>query len=118
MSERAVRLREEIKREVSVIIQRQVKDPRLGMVSVTDVDLSRDFSYCKIFVSILGDENQREQSLAGLRRATGFIRSELGKRLRVRHVPEISFSYDASLEHGARINAILKEIGPDGGDDS
>lgn len=110
MSDRTARLREEIKREISTIILREVKDPRLGMVSVTDVELSRDLSYCKVFVSVYGNEEQKNQSMEGLAKATGFIRSELAKRIRVRHIPEISFSYDNSLEHGARINALLKEV--------
>lgn len=79
MSERIKRLQEEIKKEASFIIQRKVKDPRLGFVSITDVELSRDYSYCKIFISVLGDENEREQTMEGLHKATGFIRSELAK---------------------------------------
>lgn len=114
MNARSARLGEEIRKEVSDIIFRHVKDPRLGMVSITDVEVTRDLSYAKIFFSVLGDEQQRDQSTEGLTKATGFIRSELAKRIRVRHIPELTFVYDGSLEHGARINAILREIGPGG----
>lgn len=117
MSDRRFRVQEEIKRYISEIIQKHVKDPRLGFVSVTDVELSRDLSHAKIFVSVFGEEEEQIKTMEGLNRATGFIRTELGKRLRVRHVPELVFSYDASLEHGARINEILREL-QSGGDKS
>lgn len=110
MIERHLRVGEEIKREVSLIITKDVKDPRLGMISITDVEVSRDLSFAKIYFSRLGDEKQRETSLQGLNRAKGFIRSELAKRIRVRHVPEISFHFDPSIEQGARINELLKTI--------
>lgn len=122
MTGRHTRVAEEIKREVSMIIAQEVKDPRLGMLSITDVQVSRDLSFAKIYFSILGDEKERELTLAGLNRATGFIRTELAKRIRVRHTPEISFHYDPSLEQGARINALLKDLNPskeeEGGEDS
>ncbi len=117
MSERIKRLQEEIKKEASFIIQRKVKDPRLGFVSITDVELSRDYSYCKIFISVLGDENEREQTMEGLHKATGFIRSELAKKLRLKTVPKLSFHYDQSLEYGSKIDAILKKLDLDGGSD-
>lgn len=116
MSNRVTRMQEEIRREVSHIIQRKVKDPRLGFVSVTDVEVSNDLSHCKIFVSVLGDEHEREQTMAGLTKATGFIRTEIGKGIKLRHVPEIVFHYDTSLEHGSKIEALLKQLNnPSGG---
>jgi len=118
MSERVKRLQEEIKKEVSFILQRKVKDPRLGFVSVTDVELSRDYAYCKIYVSVLGDDEERKQTMEGLTKATGFVRSELAKKLRLRIVPQISFHYDPSIEYGSRIDAILKELQINGGSDS
>ncbi len=118
MSDRVAKVREEIKKEVSYILQRDVKDPRLGFVSVTDVEVSRDYSFCKIYVSVLGDDTQKQQSMIGLSKATGFVRSELGKRVRMRHIPEISFVYDPSLEHGAKISAILRDIDVTGGNES
>lgn len=118
MSERIARLNEEIKREVSVILQREIKDPRLGFVSVTDVELSRDMSYCKVYVSVFGSEEERESSMQALQRAAGFVRTEIGRRVRMRKTPEVRFVYDSSLEQGAKINAILKDIGGDGGSQS
>lgn len=110
MSGRHVRVAEEIKREVSVIIAKEVKDPRLGMISITDVDVSRDLSFAKIYFSMLGTEEEREKSLEGLNRAKGFIRSELAKRLRLRHTPEVTFHFDGSLEQGAKMDALLKSL--------
>ncbi len=118
MSDRIARLNEEIKREVSVILQREIKDPRLGFASVTDVELSRDQSYCKVYISVFGSEEERDDSMQALKRAAGFIRTEIGQRVRMRKTPEFRFVYDSSLEQGARINAILKDIRGDGGSES
>lgn len=110
MTERLGRLAQEIKREVSSILATEVKDPRLGMISITDVEVSRDLAVAKIYFSQLGGEEERARTLDGLERAKGFIRSELAKRLRVRHTPEIVFLFDPSLEHGAKISALLKSL--------
>ncbi|NMA60453.1 MAG: 30S ribosome-binding factor RbfA [Firmicutes bacterium] len=110
MTGRHVRVGEEIKREVSAIIATEVKDPRLGMLSITDVDVSRDLSFAKVYFSMLGTVEEREKTLEGLNRAKGFIRSELAKRLRVRHTPEITFHFDNSLEQGAKMDALLKTL--------
>ncbi len=107
---RHVRVGEEIKREISVILAKEVKDPRLGMLSITDVNVSRDLSFAKVYFSTLGDEQARKTTLEGLNRAKGFIRSELAKRIRVRHIPEITFHFDPSLAEGARINALIKTL--------
>lgn len=109
--QRAQRVGEEIKKEVSEII-REMKDPRIGFVTVVDVEVSNDLRHGKIFVSVYGEEESKKDSLAGLEAATGFIRSELGRRIRLRHTPEILFRLDSSIERGARINQILNEIGP------
>ena len=109
--QRVQRVREEIKKEVSDII-REMKDPRIGFVSVVDVEVSNDLRHAKIFVSVFGDESEKKQSLAGLEAATGFIRTEIGRRIRLRHTPEILFRLDSSIERGARINQLLNEIGP------
>lgn len=116
---RHVRVAEEIKREVSAIVANEVKDPRLGMLSITDVDVSRDLSFAKIYFSLLGSEEERANTLEGLDRAKGFIRSELAKRIRVRHIPEISFHFDPSLEYGFKMNALLRTLqsGEDGKQD-
>ena len=118
MSQRIRRLQEEIKKEASYIIHHRAKDPRLGFVSITGVELSRDLAYCRIYISVLGDETAQQQTMEGLDKATGFIRSELAKKIRFRTVPQLSFHYDSSLEYGSRINAILKELNLDGGSGS
>lgn len=109
--QRVQRVREEIKKEVSEII-REMKDPRIGFVTVVDVEVSNDLRHAKIFVSVYGEEAVKKESLAGLEAATGFIRTEIGRRIRLRHTPEILFRLDNSIERGARINQLLSEIGP------
>lgn len=110
------RVAEEIKKEVSDILRSQLKDPRIiKMTSVTDVETSRDISYAKIFVSIYGDKNEQETILKVLNKAAGFIRTEIGKRIRIHHTPEIEFLLDRSMEYGAHIESVLKELEPDQG---
>lgn len=117
MAGRLERLSEEIKREVSSIIVKDVKDPRLGMISITDVEVSRDLSWAKVYYSQLGDEDERAETLTGLNKAKGFVRSELAKRLRVRHTPEIIFQFDPSLEQGAKMDALLRTLQSPKGDE-
>lgn len=107
---RVERLQEFIKEELSEILQRELKDPRVGFVSITAVKVSNDKSHVKIYVSVLGDEQKKRESMAGLESAKGFIRSEIGKRLQIRHTPEIQFFSDSSLEEGARIISLLNQI--------
>src|SRR5690606_38272901 len=95
-------------------IIRTLKDPRLGFVTVTDVEVSNDLSHVRVFFSVYGDEETRRQSEEGLRAARGAIRSELGRRIRLRLTPEIDFRFDASLERGARIDQLLEEIREEG----
>ncbi|MDI9484231.1 MAG: 30S ribosome-binding factor RbfA [Bacillota bacterium] len=117
MADRLERIAEDIKREVSSIIAREVKDPRLGMISITDVELSRDLSWAKVYYSQLGSEEERRRTLEGLNRAKGFVRSELSKRLRIRHTPEIIFAFDPSLEQGAKMDALLRTLQSSKGDE-
>src|SRR5690606_16287406 len=86
------------------------KDPRIGFVTVTDVEASADLRMMKIFVSVFGESHQQAATMDALTRATGFIRTELGRRIRLRHTPEISFVLDGSIERGARIFQLLKEV--------
>lgn len=109
--QRAQRVGEEIKKEVSEII-REMKDPRIGFVTVVDVEVTNDLRHARVFVSVYGEEAAKKESLEGLQAATGFIRSEIGRRIRLRHTPEIAFKLDSSIERGARINQILNEINP------
>lgn len=106
LRQRVARVREEIKRELTDIL-RKMKDPRIGFVTVTDVEVSNDLRYVKAFVSVLGDEEAKRQSMKGLESATGFVRTEIGRRIRLRHTPEITFKFDPSIERGARINELI-----------
>jgi ribosome-binding factor A len=106
--ERLAALIEEI---VSELLQREIKDPRVaGLISVTRVQLSQDARHAKIYVSVLGSEEERQATMQVLERAKGFIRSKLGSELTIRHVPEVQFVLDRSLEQGDRVLAILRGL--------
>ena len=106
---RAERLAEQVKEEVSLIIAGEVEDPRVGVVTVTDVRLTPDLHYAKIYVSIIGTEAEAQASLAALKHAAGFIRTQLGAVLRMKRTPELHFVRDEVTETAARIEAILSE---------
>lgn len=108
MSHRTGRLAEAIKQEVAMIMQQELKDPRIGFASITSVEVSGDKRYAKIFVSVLGDESKGQETIKALKNAQGFIRTELSKRLKVRYTPEITFELDRSISHGVRIMEVLK----------
>lgn len=110
MSHRPERLAEAIKKEVSEMLRTELKDPRVGFATVTGVDVSGDLQYAKIYVSVLGSREERATTMAGLKKAQGFIRTELGRRIRLRHVPEITFKLDESLDHGSRVMELLNEV--------
>jgi ribosome-binding factor A len=110
MSVRRARLREQFKKEVSAILQREMKDPRIGFVSVTDVELSMDMRHAKIFISILGDAEAKAKTMTTLGNAQGFVRKELGRRIRLRYIPEILFKLDESIERGVRVQRLLREV--------
>ncbi|NET27243.1 30S ribosome-binding factor RbfA [Okeania sp. SIO1I7] len=101
-----------IKREVSQMLLHDIKDDRvgIGMVSITDVDVSGDLQHAKIFVSIYGSEEVRFQTMEGLKSATGYVRSELGHRIRLRRTPEVIFVEDRSLERGTQIISLLNQL--------
>jgi len=100
-----------MRREVAEILQERLRDPRVSaMVSVTDVEVTNDLSFAKVFVSIMGDAAERASTLEALAHAAGFVRHELGPRLGLREVPEIRFVHDESLDRGARVEELLKRI--------
>lgn len=107
---RAKKMAEAIKEEVSDIISAKLKDPRVGFTTVTAVETSKDIHYATVYVSILGDESQQKETMETLKNAAGFIRTELGTRIRIRHVPELRFVQDRAMEHHAQINALIKQI--------
>ena len=98
-----------IQREISDILHRQIKDPRIGFCTVMRVDVSDDLRYAKARVSIMGSESQQKSTLAGLKSAGGFIRREIGRRISLRHTPEIVFVLDESIEHSLRIAELIDE---------
>lgn len=108
--QRVQRVREAVKQEAGDII-RTMKDPRIGFVTVTDAEVSRDLRHVKIFVSVLGNEEAKKASLEALEGAIGYVRTELGQRVRLRHTPEIVFRLDESMERGARIFQLLRTLG-------
>ena len=114
-SRRVSRVGALIKREVSLMLLNGIKDDRVGagMVSVTDVDVSGDLQHAKIFVSIYGSEEAKAETMAGLKAATGYVRSELGQRVRLRRTPEVLFVEDRSLERGDRILSLINQISQD-----
>ncbi|CAM2890769.1 30S ribosome-binding factor RbfA [Paenibacillus sediminis] len=107
---RTGRVGEQIKKELSQLIQTELKDPRIGFITVTGVDVTNDLSQAKVYLSVFGDDEQKENSLKGLEKAKGFLRSELGKRILLRHTPELIFKFDESIEYGSRIEKLLGEI--------
>ena len=109
------RVNQLIKEEVSIILQRELKDPRLGFVTVTDVETSKDLRVARIFVSVLGNDAQWTASLAALASARGFIRSWLRQHLDMRVTPDLDFRADRSMEHAAKIQTLLKQVRPGGG---
>ncbi|MEH2169190.1 MAG: 30S ribosome-binding factor RbfA [Nostoc sp.] len=112
---RVSRVAELIKREVSQMLLNGIKDDRVGtgMVSVTDVDVSGDLQHAKIYVSIYGTDEAKEETMAGLKSATGYVRSELGARVRLRRTPEVIFLEDRSIERGNKVLALLNQLNHD-----
>ncbi len=110
---RTNRVAEQMKKEIGEIINQKLKDPRIGFVTVTDLDLTNDLQHATVYVTVLGDETEKEESLIGLTKASGFVRSEVGKRIRLRKVPEIVFQFDEAHEHGNRIESILRKLKKD-----
>ena len=111
MSRRTERLAEEIREEVALLIASELKDPRIGFVTVTRVEVTPDLRTARIYVGVLGTEKQRTTSLAGLKQGAGFLRRALGRTLRLRYTPELLFQYDEGLEASDRVAKLLAEIG-------
>ncbi len=107
---RIEKVNHQVKREIGKIIQRELSDPRLEFVTITEADVSRDFHNAKIHFSVLGGENQVEAAKNGMEGAKGMIRRLLGQSMNMRHTPELFFIYDQSIEMSARIEETLKEI--------
>ncbi len=111
MSRRIERVNQLIRQEISELLQREVKDPRLGgFVAVTDVAISADMKHAKIFVSCISSEEEKQEILSALAVASGYLRKELTKRLRLRRIPVLGFHWDDSIERGARLLELIDKV--------
>ncbi|RTE87468.1 MULTISPECIES: 30S ribosome-binding factor RbfA [Gammaproteobacteria] len=107
---RVDRFSQQLQREVAMILQREIKDPRVVMPTVSDVEVSRDLSYAKVFITFLQDDDEaNKQALSVLNEASGYIRSLLGKRLKARVTPQLKFMHDQSTTEGMRMSALVRE---------
>lgn len=106
---RTLRVGEQIHRELAELIRVELKDPGIGMVTLGDVEVSRDLAYAKVYYTVFGEQAAIETSSAALRRAAGFLRRELARRMRLRVVPELRFIYDDSQARGARLDALITQ---------
>lgn len=107
---RTQRIGDQMQRELAMLIQREIKDPRLGMVTITAVEVSRDLSHAKVYITVMGrdDESHIQQNLEILREAAGFLRMQLGRTMKVRTIPQLHFLYDASIRRGAELSALIE----------
>lgn len=113
MSLRSNRVAEQMKKELGDIITRKLKDPRVGFVTITDVEVTGDLQQATVYISALGNEREREETLKALIKASGFIRSEIGQRIRLRRTPEITFEFDSSVAYGNKIDELLRSLNKD-----
>jgi ribosome-binding factor A len=103
----------DLKREISFIINNKIKDPRIGFITITDTKLSPDYKWLDVFVSVMGDKRETEESLKALDRCCGFIKRNLPKKLRLKSMPSIKFLYDESIDEGMKISRILDRLDKD-----
>ncbi|WP_332674015.1 30S ribosome-binding factor RbfA [Aromatoleum sp.] len=107
---RSQRVAEQIRRELAELIRLEVKDPRVGFITLTDVEITPDYAHAKVFFTSMRGEEGLDEILVGLRRASGFLRRELGKRVRIHTLPELHFQYDSSVERGSRMSQLIDEV--------
>jgi len=113
-SKRTARIGEAIREEISSILLQEVNDPRIQFVSITRVEVSADLQHAKVYVSILGSDQKREEAFEGLKSARGYIQKKLGKKIRLRYMPEITFKMDTSIDYGIHIFELLQEMKKEG----
>lgn len=108
---RTDRVADQLQKELAVLIQREVKDPRLGMVTVSGVEVSRDLGYADVHVTLLGEDTPEriKENLKVLKQAAGFLRGQIARRIKLRHVPELRFHYDESVVRGQRLSSLIDE---------
>ena len=107
---RSQRVAEQVRRELAELIRLEVKDPRVGFITLTDVEITPDYAHAKVFFTSMRGEEGLDEILAGLRRASGFLRRELGKRVRIHTLPELHFQYDSSVERGSRMSQLIDQV--------
>ena len=103
------RVNEAVREVLSTAISKDLKDPRIGFVTVTAVDTSPDLRHARVYVSVFGDERERNETLVGLTSSHGYLQSRVASELRLKHTPQLDFHYDESVERGARITKLLRE---------
>jgi len=106
-SHRQDRIADQIQRELASLIQFEVKDPRVGMVTITGVEVSKEYEHARVFFTVMGDENSRELTAQGLSKAAGFLRRELAHRLKLRLTPDLHFIYDTSIDNAAKMSELI-----------
>ena len=107
---RSQRVVEQIRRELAELIRLEVKDPRVGFITLTDVEITPDYAHAKVYFTSMTGEADVPEILRGLRRASGFLRRELGRRVRIHTTPELHFHYDRSVEQGSRLSKLIDEV--------
>jgi ribosome-binding factor A len=113
---RTLRVAEQIQRDLADLLRVEVKDPRIGMVTLTDVEVTSDYAHAKVFFTTLGDAAQIAAATEGLNRASGFLRHELGHRIKLRSIPQLHFIHDESVERGVRLSQLIDAaVSSDGG---
>ncbi|MDP8230547.1 MAG: 30S ribosome-binding factor RbfA [Candidatus Gorgyraea atricola] len=110
MGVRTDRVRKQLMKELSMILQEELKDPRIGFVTITRIDLTGDLRYAKIYFSVLGDESKKEASLEGIESAAGYIRRLIGEKLKLKYVPELSFRLDKSAEYSLELEKTFERL--------
>jgi ribosome-binding factor A len=106
---RSSRVSEQIHRELSELIRLELKDPRVSLVTLTDVEVTSDYAHAKVYYTSLADEEKRREIESGLKHSASFLRRELGRRIRIHTIPELHFIYDASVERGSRLSQLIDE---------
>ncbi len=111
MSRRTLRLNRAIQQEISRLLEKEVKDPRLAtLISITEVSITEDLRHVRVYVSVMGDAETQSQTIEGFKAASGFIRKEVSSNLRMKHAPEFDFEYDNSIERGAAMLQLIEKV--------